>query len=63
MTVGETIKKLENSKSYVLDRILISDEFIDMVKNMLPSDYERIAEKEEQYLENLNFLKSHNQAE
>lgn len=58
MTVGQTIRLLEKSENYALDRINISDEFIDMVKNMLPSDYERISEKEEQYQRLISFLGS-----
>lgn len=58
MTVGQTIRLLEKSENYALDRINISDEFIDMVKNMLPSDYERFSEKEEQYQRLISFLGS-----
>ena len=59
MTVGETLRMLEKSENYILDRVRISDEFIDMVKNMLPSDYERIAEKEEFYLKFLSDFKAY----
>lgn len=62
MTVGETLRMLEKSENYTLDRVRISDEFIDMVKNMLPSDYERIAEKEENYLKVLESFKALRQA-
>jgi hypothetical protein len=60
MTVGETLRMLEKSENYMLDRIRISDEFIDMVKNMMPSDYERIAEKEDLYIGMLNMFKDLN---
>tara|TARA_R110000765_G_scaffold8077_1_gene26456 strand:+ start:4354 stop:4545 length:192 start_codon:yes stop_codon:yes gene_type:complete len=50
MTVGETIKMLDKSENYLKDRLTISDEFINMVKTMMPYDYERIQEKEEHYL-------------
>lgn len=63
MTVGETLRMLEKSENYTLDRIRISDEFIDMVKNMLPSDYERIKEKEESYLKFIADFKTLRQAE
>ena len=63
MTVGETLRMLEKSENYMLDRISISDEFIDMVKNMLPSDYKRIADKEEAYLKFLSDFKTLHQAE
>lgn len=63
MTVGETLRMLEKSENYTLDRIRISDEFIDMVKNMLSSDYERIKEKEESYLKFIADFKTLRQAE
>ena len=63
MTVGETLRMLEKSENYTLDRVRISDEFIDMVKNMLPSDYERIVEKEEAYIKFISDFKSSLQAE
>ena len=63
MTVGETLRMLEKSENYTLDRVRISDEFINMVKNMLPSDYERIADKEEAYLKFLSDFKTLRQAE
>lgn len=63
MTVGETLRMLEKSENYILDRVRISDEFIDMVKNMMPSDYERIAEKEESYNQMLASFKTLSQAE
>jgi len=63
MTVGQTLIMLEKSENYTLDRVIISDEFIDMVKNMLPSDYERIAEKEELYNQMLASFKMLRQAE
>lgn len=62
MTVGETLRMLEKSENYILDRVRISDEFIDMVKNMMPSDYERIAEKEELYNQMLASFKTLRQA-
>ena len=63
MTVGETLRMLEKSENYTLDRVRISDEFINMVKNMLPSDYEKIADKEEAYLKFLSDFKTLRQAE
>lgn len=56
MTVGETLIMLEQSENYILDRAKISDEFINMVKIMMPRDYIRIAEKEETYNQMLAFL-------
>ena len=57
MTVGDTIKKLEKSENYLKDRLTVSDEFIDMVRNMKPYDYDRIKEKEEHYLRLVKTLK------
>lgn len=62
MTVQETLMMLEKSENYTIDRIRIADEFINMVKNMLPSDYERIAEKEESYLKFISNFKTLRQA-
>tara|TARA_R110000851_G_scaffold295333_1_gene450207 strand:- start:396 stop:587 length:192 start_codon:yes stop_codon:yes gene_type:complete len=57
MTVGETIKMLDKSDNYLKDRLNVSDEFIDMVKTMMPYDYERIQEKEEHYLRLVGMLR------
>lgn len=57
MTVGETIKILDKSENYLKDRLTVSDEFIDMVKTMMPCDYERIQEKEEHYLNLVSILR------
>lgn len=53
MTVGEILRMLEKSENYLLDRVRISDEFINMIKNMMPDDYERIVEKENEYINSL----------
>ena len=60
MTVGETLRKLEKSENYMLDRLTVSDEFINMVKEMMPRDYERIAEKEQSYVDMLIMFKNIN---
>jgi hypothetical protein len=57
MTVGETVKKLVTAENYVQVRMTISDEFINFIKDMLPSDYEYIEEKENDYQEMLKILK------
>jgi len=57
MTVGETIKILDKSENYLKDRLTVSDEFIDMVKTMMPCDYERIQGKEEHYLNLVSMLR------
>lgn len=49
MTVNENIKRLIKAENYTEVRITISDDFINFVKQMLPSDYEYIEEKEEAY--------------
>ena len=57
MTVGEALKKLVTAENYTQVRMTISDEFINFIKNMLPSDYEYIEEKENDYQEMLKILK------
>lgn len=57
MTVGETLKKLITAENYLTERMKISDEFINLIREMLPSDYEYIQEKEEDYQKQLIFLK------
>ena len=60
MTVGEALKKLVTAENYAQVRRTISDEFINFIKNMLPSDYEYIEEKENDYQEMLIILKENN---
>lgn len=62
MTIGETLKVLEKADNYLLERIYISDKFIDMVKTMMPSSYEIISEKEDLYIEMIGLLKTENYA-
>tara|TARA_R110000796_G_scaffold139909_1_gene256086 strand:- start:144 stop:335 length:192 start_codon:yes stop_codon:yes gene_type:complete len=58
MTVGETLRMLENSENYLRDRITISDEFIEMARVMLPYDFERIQDKEKDYQDLICLLNS-----
>jgi hypothetical protein len=58
ITVEETLRMLEKSENYFLDRVRISKEFINMVKNMMPSEYERIAKEEELYNEMLSYFQT-----
>ena len=57
MTIQETLKKLITAENYAEVRVTISDDFISFVKEMLPSDYDYISEKEEGYQLLLQFLK------
>ena len=57
MTVGEALKKLVTAENYTQVRMTISDEFINFIKDMFPSDYEYIEEKENNYQEMLTILK------
>jgi len=57
MTIQETLKKLITAENYAEVRVTISDDFISFVKDMLPSDYDYISEKEEGYQLLLQFLK------
>jgi len=58
MTTGEIIKILINAEIYAKVRCTISDEFINFVREMLPSDYDYIAEKEQAYQNLLKLLSS-----
>ena len=58
MTTGEIIKMLINAENYAKVRCTISDDFINFVKEMLPSDYDYIAEKEQTYQVLLKLLNS-----
>ena len=58
MTTGEIIKMLINAESYARVRCTISDEFINFVREMLPSDYDYIAEKEQAYQDLLKLMGS-----
>lgn len=56
MTVGETIDHLSTCDNYLVERLKINNEFINMVKTMLPSTYVKIAKKEEEYQSTLKAL-------
>lgn len=56
MNVGETLDMLINAENYAIERVNISDQFIEMAKAML-SDYRFIAEKEENYQEYILSIK------
>ena len=49
MTVGENIKHLVNAENYAEVRVRYSDEFIDFVRENLPSSYDLIEQKEKTY--------------
>lgn len=57
MTVGEILKKLITAENYAEVRATISDDFIEMVKDVLPGDYDYIEEKENQYQKFINKTK------
>jgi len=56
MNIGERIKKLVTADSYLDERVKVSDQFIDMVRDCLPSDYDYIKEKESAYQELVRLL-------
>lgn len=58
MTTGEVIKMLINAESYAKVRCTISDDFINFVREMLPSDCDYIAEKEQAYQDLLKLISS-----
>jgi hypothetical protein len=51
MKVKEVVKKLIATDNYLSIRLTVSDDFIEFIKEMLPSDYEYFKEKEEAYQE------------
>ena len=57
MTTGEIVKQLINAENYTQVRIGISDEFINFIREVLPSDYEYFAEKEQAYQDLVKLLK------
>lgn len=57
MTVAETLKKLITTENYLTERMKVSDEFINLIRDMLPYDYEYIKEKEEDYQKQIILLK------
>lgn len=57
MTTGEIITKLIKAENYLEERIKISDEFINFVKDMMPIDYEYFKEKEEAYQSLIEMMK------
>ncbi len=57
MTVQEILKKLITAENYLEVRMTISDDFISFVKDTLPTDYDYISEKEENYQQLLELLK------
>lgn len=60
MTIGEELKKLIDAPNYALVRSNVNDSFIDFVKDVLPSQYEYIKEKEELYQEMAALLNTFN---
>jgi len=57
MTTGEIITKLIKAENYFEERMKISDEFINFVKDMMPRDYEYFKEKEEAYQSLIEMMK------
>ena len=57
MTAGEIMKSLIMADDYNEVRVNVSDEFINMAKNML-GDFKYIEEKEEKYQELIKIVRS-----
>jgi len=55
-TVGDIIKRLATTDNYLRERITVSDEFVNFVKDNLPRDYGYFAEKEASYQKVLQFI-------
>ena len=53
MTIGKMLRTLEDAENYSVERVKISDQFMNMAKSMISDDFDRIREKEETYMKNL----------
>lgn len=51
MRIGDIIKTLVKTDEYFTERGKISDDTIDMIRTIMPFDYELFQEKEESYQE------------
>ena len=60
MTVGEHIKELVTAESYLNKRLTVSDEFIDFVRENMPSQYNLFKEKEEAFKKLEKFFNQNN---
>jgi hypothetical protein len=49
MTIGEHIKILVNAPVYLEERIKVSDEVIEFIRDNMPSSYNLFKEKEEAF--------------
>ena len=58
MTIGETIKMLVTSESYLEARLKVSDDVIEFIKEHMKRDYELFKEKEESFIALSNILKN-----
>ena len=57
MTIGEIIKTLVKTDNYLEERMKISDEKIDMIRDMMPRDYDYFKEREEAYQSLIEMMK------
>tara|TARA_R110001592_G_scaffold296913_1_gene567381 strand:- start:1076 stop:1279 length:204 start_codon:yes stop_codon:yes gene_type:complete len=58
MTIGDIIKKLVKTDEYFAERGKISDDTIDMIRTIMPFEYELFQEKENDYQEFISNLKN-----
>jgi hypothetical protein len=57
MKTGEIIKQLITTDNYLETRMDIGDDFIELVKDFMPHDYEYLREREEAYQSLLKLFK------
>ena len=57
MTINRILKMLITSKNYIVERVKINDEVINFIREVFPSQYKYIAEKEKNYQVEIKYLK------
>jgi hypothetical protein len=57
MNVSKIINNLTSSDNYIKDRNKLTSDFINVIRDNYPDDYEKIKVKEEKYLEAMSLLK------
>ena len=57
MTIGEIIKTLVKTDNYLEERMKISDKTINMIREMMPHDYDDFKEREEAYQSLIEMMK------
>lgn len=58
MTIGEIIKTLVKTDNYLEERMKISDETINLIRDMMPRDYDYFKDREEAYQSLIEMMKN-----